>query len=282
MPMKKILVPTDFSPSAYNAFAYALSFAEEVKASISLLHVIQIDMGIVDLPIPSGEAYVIRKEAAEVAMQAQIDLARNNDPNSLETITKIQMLVKAGNPVSIIKETVSEIAADMIILGARGKKRSKLEKMLGTHSTTLASKADCPVLVVPEGFSFKPIVQMAYAANLLASDGYELWSALEMIKPFSPIVRFVHVSTQVDDDEMEKVEKMRKHLESQNSALQLTFYQIYAKKIDQELTDFTINFEIDLLVIFHRSRNIFQQFLSSSHTKRLVSKLEVPMLVLGD
>src|SRR5207244_12946003 len=37
--LKKILAPTDFSPASKNAFRYALRYAEEFGAELTLLHV---------------------------------------------------------------------------------------------------------------------------------------------------------------------------------------------------------------------------------------------------
>jgi len=40
--MKRILVPTDFSPAAENATAYAAQLARQIEASLVLLHVYQL------------------------------------------------------------------------------------------------------------------------------------------------------------------------------------------------------------------------------------------------
>ena len=40
--MKKILFPTDFSPTAENAFLYALALAAAMKAHLTLIHVYEL------------------------------------------------------------------------------------------------------------------------------------------------------------------------------------------------------------------------------------------------
>ena len=280
--MKKILVPTDFSESATNAFTYALTLANEINASITLLHVVEVDLEILDLPIPSGAAFKVKKEAAEIAMHAQIELATNQDNGSRDTLTKIETSVVVGNPITLIKSTAKDMDVAMIIMGARGKKRSGLQKLMGTRSCAIAEEAEHPVIIVPEGIPFKNIVQLAYATELSHADSFELWTALELIKPFSPIVRFVHVSLDGSAEEQKKVEKMRKHIEAQNPALQLIFYQLFGKKIDKELEEFIDKFDVDLLVIYHKSKSIWQRLFSRSHTKHLLSMVDVPVLVLKD
>ncbi|NND31184.1 MAG: universal stress protein [Saprospiraceae bacterium] len=202
--MKNILVPTDFSAGAANALAYAYSLADAIQSSIILLHVIEIKMELMDLPIPSGATYQAQKEAAALAMEAQIEFAHSYYPEQKDTMVKIESVIKVGNPISAIKATAAEHESHLIVMGARGKKKSELEKMMGTLSSAVAERANEPVLIVPEGCAFRQIQQVAYASDLLLSDTYQLWSALKIIEPFSPVVRWVHVNKESSEEEIGK------------------------------------------------------------------------------
>ena len=50
--MKTILVATDFSPAATNAANYAAEMARVIDANLLLLHVYQIPVGYLEVPIP--------------------------------------------------------------------------------------------------------------------------------------------------------------------------------------------------------------------------------------
>lgn len=280
--MKKILVPTDFSENANNAFFYALALASEIEASITLLHVVEMEMEVLDIPMPSGSAYQARKDAAELAMDAQVDLAHGIDKDWDNVMVSVEKQVIVGNPVAGIINMAEKIGANLIVMGARGRHKSTLAKMLGTRSTDVAQEAPIPVLFIPEGAHFKPIVQMAYASELLASDPYVLWRALELIKPFSPIVRYFHVTQTGEENELEKENRIRQYMESQNPALQLVFYHIYGQDIDRELEKHSRTFDVDLIVIFHKHKSLFQRMFSHSHTKHLLSMSDIPVLVLND
>jgi nucleotide-binding universal stress UspA family protein len=49
--MNTILVPTDFSPAAENATAYAAQLARQIEASLVLLHVYQLPVPMTDYPV---------------------------------------------------------------------------------------------------------------------------------------------------------------------------------------------------------------------------------------
>jgi nucleotide-binding universal stress UspA family protein len=277
--MKKILVPTDFSAGAANALAYAYAMAETLEASITLLHVIQIKMDLLDIPIPSGATYKLQKEAAEIALEAQINFAHSQYTDKHEKV-EIQPLIKGGNVLTVIKDVAAESHPHMIVMGARGQRKSELEKMVGTLSSAVAEHLPQPVLIVPEIQKFRPLTQLVYASELLSSDNFELWSALELLKPFSPIVRYVHVSKDNSKKETARFEKMSQYHKAQNPALQLIFYQIYGKDIDKELQEFCQTYDPDLMVVYHKHKNIFAQLFGQSHTRQLVSMVDVPVLVL--
>ena len=281
--MKRILVPTDFSENANNAFFYALALSSEIDASITLLHVVEMEMEILDMPMPSGSAYQAKMDAAEMAIDAQVELAQGIDHTWDNVVTKVDKKVVFGNPVVTILKAVDDYHADLIIMGARGRHKSTLSKMLGTRSSDVAQEAEVPVLIVPEGAVFKPIVQLAYASELLTSDPFQLWRALDLIKPFSPVVRYFHVSQGNEaNGEIETENRIRKYLESQNVALQLIFYHVYGQEIDRELEKYSRTFDVDLIVIYHKHRNIFQRMFTHSHTKHLLSMSDIPILVLNE
>jgi len=277
--MKNILVPTDFSAGAAYALAYAYTLAETLEASITLLHAIQIKMDLLDIPIPSGTTYKVQKEAAEIAIEAQIAFAHSQYSNTHDKVL-IQPLIKGGNVLTVIKDVAMENAPHLIVMGARGQRKSQLEKMVGTISSAVAEDLPQPVLLVPENQKFRPITQIVYASELLNSDNFELWSALELIKPFSPIVRYVHISRDHSKEEMDRVEKMSRYQEDQNPALQLIFYQIDGKDIDEELKVFCQTYDPDLLVVYHKHKNILARLFGQSHTRRVASMVDVPILVL--
>ena len=47
----KILVPTDFSFSAENAFRHAILMADKMEADITLLNVVNPEVAMIDMPI---------------------------------------------------------------------------------------------------------------------------------------------------------------------------------------------------------------------------------------
>ncbi len=277
--MKKILVPTDFSVNANNALVYILHLIRDLDDRIILLHAIEINLALLDMPIPSGAAYETKKVAAETALDAQIGLACQQTKSQKDR-AKIQTVIRAGHPVTVIKDVAKEEKVEMIVMGARGRKLGGLDKFLGTCSTDTAQESDHPVLIIPEDVYFRPVAQLAYATQLNPSDPFEVWKALKLLAPFTPIVRYVHVTDQPSPEETTEIHQLKEFVEAQPESLQVTFHNILGKSIEEELFSFCQNYEIDILSIFHKKRNIFYRFLASSHTKKILTKFKLPVLVM--
>jgi nucleotide-binding universal stress UspA family protein len=115
--IRKILVPTDFSESARHALGYALSLAEEFRAEVTLLHVVE-EMAVgyaSDLfPVPMAEVF------HEISAFARKELATLAAAGQERGITVRESLLQ-GKPAHEIVRVAAEESFDMIVLGTHGR-----------------------------------------------------------------------------------------------------------------------------------------------------------------
>lgn len=156
--IKKILFATDLSSGAYHAFLYAFSLAEEYKAKITILHVIE--------PLP--QFAVVFKDFEETVRQNRQERDVNEIKRRLQLFcekvgTRIDavcsdylsgILVPMGHPVEAILNAADEEGADVIILGSHGKGFMK-QTFLGSVSRAVLERSRKPVLFVPLPFQQK-------------------------------------------------------------------------------------------------------------------------------
>lgn len=139
--MKKILIATDGSPSAYEATDMALELAGEHKADVTFVHVLPPDEFIAGRvgpgrPIPHhvemDESETALLSAAEAAEKAGVSY-------TLERIS--------GETVDEIVAVAEGLEVDLIVVGSRG--RGPLAgAILGSVSSGVLMKAKRPVLIV--------------------------------------------------------------------------------------------------------------------------------------
>ncbi|MFA6545658.1 MAG: universal stress protein [Limisphaerales bacterium] len=141
--IRKILVPVDFSECSRKALRYAVPFATQFGASLTLLYVAQVnyavgEFGMIDSPLMEGQV----REAAEKALENLLrDEIAGAVPASKQT--------RIGRPASEIAAAAKDINADLIIISTHGHTGLK-HVLLGSVTEHVARLAPCPVLVVRE------------------------------------------------------------------------------------------------------------------------------------
>ena len=143
-PVKRILVPTDFSATADAALDYAHLVAERFGASIQLLHIL-------DDPFVSegltAEAYISEAPLLRSAMlsDARSRLAHRSAPR--EQGIRVDSEVLFGHGAKTIADYASQRGVDLIVMGTHGR-TGVAHLVLGSVAERLVRIAPCPVLTV--------------------------------------------------------------------------------------------------------------------------------------
>ena len=165
--IKTLLVPTDFSEAAHNAFEYALHIAEELKAKIILLHIYQeIPLDVSYMPV--GFIQALKEEKIESA-RASFDQYKAEAQEMVRKKVEVDTLLESGKATPQIVRFAEELGADMIIMGTQGA-ASPAERILGSITTSVIERSPCPVLAVPVEASYQPVQEIMYAMGLEESD----------------------------------------------------------------------------------------------------------------
>jgi nucleotide-binding universal stress UspA family protein len=129
----RILCAIDFSPESMRAFDYAVSFAAELNAHLTLLYVM--------------------KEFSEGVMLSIDQITRISRerlramvPRELHISTDV--VVEFGSPADTILRMAEESQCSMIVLGVRNKLGGVSGRLPWTTAYTVACEAHCPVLTV--------------------------------------------------------------------------------------------------------------------------------------
>lgn len=134
---QRVIFASDFTPESLAAAPYAISFAEENDAHLTLLHVIEV----------RGQRKEMSKRGPTVA-EAMHQLHEMVPPEA-GLWCRPETIVEHGEPAARILEVANQRKADLIVLGIRSTSHvlvaSHLERSIG-H--TIVAHASCPVLTV--------------------------------------------------------------------------------------------------------------------------------------
>ena len=143
--LKRILVPIDFSAPSQQALRYALRFAKEFHAEVTLLHVVEktaIGSGFADLP----STFAYSDEELSIAKKNLGALSTSSQVAGLPTIGST---VRTGLPPHEIVEAAKELDTDLIVIATHGYTGWK-HFCIGSTAERVVRAAPCPVFVVRE------------------------------------------------------------------------------------------------------------------------------------
>ena len=142
--MKKIILPVDFSDSTDHLVDFAVGFAKDINAAISLIHVASSDIGFVIGDM--GFQYFPEVEENEIKFELK-------ELNKLEQRVISQginctHILKQGVAGDTILEHAEENKADYIVVGSHGRS-GVYDVLIGSLTKEITRKSKIPVLVVP-------------------------------------------------------------------------------------------------------------------------------------
>ena len=137
--IQKILVATDFSADADRAVARAARLAEEHRASLEILHVVD-RPALVETQTLEGVPRDFRRGVVADA-RARLGQLRDLSPGA----PAIQLSVRIGAPRAEILKASAPV--DLLVLGVRGANTIR-DLLLGTTAERILNKARTPILIV--------------------------------------------------------------------------------------------------------------------------------------
>lgn len=135
--MSKILVPTDFSPAAENAFELACQISAVGNQEIELLH------------IKGGSTEKFLKEKNKATHQLEDYMEELCGHAMDQHAVKSNYRVEEGNILTSIPKFASEPGTSLVVMGTHGT-RGIRQSLFGADALKIAERSSVPVLTVPD------------------------------------------------------------------------------------------------------------------------------------
>ena len=145
MPIKRILVPVDFSDDSLRALDYAADFVKPLKAEVQLLYVVEPIYYAMPAPMdatsPNLALLLDEQQRSGTVLLARVAAKLRKQGH------KVRALLKTGSPATVIVDTAKRLKADLIIMSTHGR-TGLAHVLLGSVAQRVVCMAPCPVLTV--------------------------------------------------------------------------------------------------------------------------------------
>jgi nucleotide-binding universal stress UspA family protein len=139
-PIRKILVPTDFSADADEAYRVAHTLAKSIGAEVVLFHVAQPPAVVSE----GGQLLTDPRNGKSANLWNRFQSMVTNDPN---VRVEHEVIITDRPGASHILEILDKLGCDLIVMGTHGQSWLK-HLVFGSMTEEVVRRAPCPVMVV--------------------------------------------------------------------------------------------------------------------------------------
>jgi nucleotide-binding universal stress UspA family protein len=262
--MKTILVPVGSSKNAKSHLQYAVDFAKVFGAK---LYVVQIYNVYTKAGTMIKVDHIIERES-KVFLENHV---ASVDAKGVEIVTK----TFKGKLVDTLEKVCNALDVDLIILEPRTNS-IKDEVYLGKTSGKIVKRTQLPVLIVPEGYVYKPIVKILIALKsaIIKKDGV-LKPLIAIKNQFKAVVNALLVKTPYHKEEDFELKEVLKTM-----ITNITYAE--SPTTFQAVLEHYKSHSPDLLCVVRRKRGFFSKLWEHDIIlKKDFHSSKIPVLVLS-
>ncbi len=276
--MIRILVPTDFSPTAERAFRFAVELASKTKGTIILFHVNEKE------EIPYSDLAQKKQEYETLLETKQLKKLQRLK----KKVVSPQMNVIVSTIVSrppVVKNLLSfarQNKVELIIMGTQG--ASGLKKTLvGSTTTRIVEKSRIPVLIVPEKYEWKDPEEIVFATNYHCKDRSALSFTLSVAKALDANVTVVHVNNPEEGKENTHCFSNYVYFLQRNfNDSEIKFKELKSSHLKSSLEHLHDSIPFDMMVMVRRNKKFLEKIFLKSFTKNMACTTRLPLLVVPE
>ncbi|WP_100614101.1 universal stress protein [Confluentibacter citreus] len=270
--MKKILVPTDFSPQAENALKVAAQLAKKHRCAIHLLHIIELPLQKVDPILANNdlpEAIFFMKLTSK-----HFETLLKND--YLKDIT-IHQHVEFNDIFKSVFHVCEKHNIDLIIMGSKGTS-GLTEMLIGSNTEKVVRTSVVPVLVVKKEHETFKIDNFVFASDFNDESKIPFTKATDFAKLLKAKIHLLLVNTpnkfMTTFEAEERMLNFTKHVDFKNFSI-----NIYNDEtIESGIMNYAQSINADLIGMSTHGRQGLSHFFNGSISEDLVNHAKRPVM----
>jgi len=278
--MKKILVPTDFSPNAARAIDYAVQIAKLNQATIYVIHACD------NLDTLNMENVQLRREYNKKITDKAFDnleMIRRSIEETEQVLVNIQLYSGPVNDTILL--AAQEHNADLVIMGTLGISGIK-EAIFGSKTAAVISNTTVPVLAIPLEYDWSPPSKFLLAINHFDEVSDILYPVFDLAKTFKAEVRLT-VFTDEDNivssnylTDAREIKFAEDKLRKKYSNLVINAGHLTGRHFEESINEFIESNQIDLLAMMTHKRSFIGSIFNRSITRKMSYHSKVPILAI--
>jgi nucleotide-binding universal stress UspA family protein len=277
--MQSILVPTDFSPNAYNAASYAIALAADINATEIILY-------------NAYQPYVSEDPELGVPLQTDMEEFKQISADGLERMKNI--LLKEASPSVQLKfeseyniiapgiiDACKNFNADLIVMGISSVENKLQEAIIGSTAIDVSKQSEIPVIIVPAETKYSKLKKILLAVDLKKSaDSTPVAEIKKLLDATKAQLDILHVEANAESEVNLDTEK--KIIDALFSSYNPQYHFLQGKVFTDAINQFALDNNSDLIIVIPKKHGLFEGIFKRSHTKALAFHSHIPIMTIHE
>jgi nucleotide-binding universal stress UspA family protein len=258
--MKTVIIPIDFSETSLHAARYAAQMlAGKKETSVILYNMFEKE----EESKSSGRYLESLKSELLTTGVANVECVKELGDDLIDNLGRLAY----------------QKQATLIIMGITDGKSEWKQMLFSSNTVKMAEENVCPVMIIPPVAKFKGIKNVAFTSD------FKNVATTTPVLPIKMVLEMFSASLHiVNIDNRHYVSLTESYLAERAAMLKLfseykpEFYFIGMNDFYEGIEQFSIDKNIDLLVIIPKNHSFINSLFSTAHTKKLAFQSSVPIL----
>ena len=278
--MQSIIVPTDFSPGAYNAARYALALAADVQATKIILY-------------NAYQPYISENPEMDVLLVQEVTEFKKI---SEEGLGRMKEKIQAEVPSSIELELASEYSliangiigacekynAGLVVMGITGAENKLEEAIIGSNAVDVARDSKIPVIIVPANAEYEKLQKVLLAVDFKkVAETTPVSEIKKLLDSTNAQLDVLHVEADARSARID-LDHEKKAFNSLFSNYNPQYHFIESENFTDAINDFAVNNSSNLIIVIPKKHGLFEGIFKRSHTKALAFHSHIPVMSIHE
>lgn len=276
--MKTILVPTDFSECSASAYNYATMLAEKTKATIYLLHIL-------DIPVPSQSTANGRETTADTHFMMEmmkLTRSRMSKIRNGKTFknTDVKEIIEVGSIQTKIFDAAKKYKADIIIMGTHGVNGLR-PAFIGTNAEKVVRDVEIPVLSIKHTVKNPRIGTILFATDFSKETEYVLRAISRIADLFGAKLVLTKIITPAKFESTMETEKQTESFRMKSELYNYSTHIYYARDKEDGIRQVADRLGANMIALGTHGRHGLAHLFKGSIAESVVNHASLPVLTLN-
>ena len=273
LPLRNILVPTDFSACANTAVAAAMKLAEHSGAKIHFLHLTIDQTGPGHVP---GNVLAVETKKVRQARAKLYELVRDAEAAGIKAKPELVL----GTGAEHIEDYLEAFKIDLLVMGSHGASGIR-ERIIGSHTQHVIRHCTIPSLVIKH----KPVrmvpKNMVYASDFKTNHSHAIRQVANFARYWDASLHLLFINP-IDHpvDEEQAHDRMEKELEFFRD-VRFTRNIANTNDIEFGIAQFSRQIDADMIAVAQEHRGVLDRIVRPGVADQLINHSELPVLIVN-